>query len=416
MNYEEMLNSREGVASYRETLPIGTFYKKLIDKKYRNVVELKPALADSIEFCEALKADISMTANLKHPAQLHFTAKEDSGGIYEIELEQGNYQTFGQLLSHNPAVVTGKGYVERVIGQLASILKCLHEQKVYQCCLSPNTIFARKSDNMPMLLCHGSFYKALTEKGVLTYDDYAGDVAPEVLSGGVVDKRSDVYALGKFIERLHADGSMPMEYKTVVAIATKADPQERFATISEMLEMVDKRRSMLHTAFMAAAAVVIALVCIFIYIGMMPETNEMEYVNPIKEEVPDPYDAGLTPMELGLDSNDSVYLSEEERVQMAAMEAKVEEIFRKQFKEETEKVFSKMYSKEHMSSTEQTFIQGNNTMMDDLLRKRDALAAQAGLTHDKAEDIAKQIMGEIQAEKKKQLKSYGYQRPEKSNE
>jgi len=93
MNFEEMLENREGVATHKESLPMGTFYKKLIDKKYRNVLELSSELTDSIVFCEALKADAKFTDTLHAEGQLHFTPKEDSNGIYELELEQGSYQT-----------------------------------------------------------------------------------------------------------------------------------------------------------------------------------------------------------------------------------------------------------------------------------------------------------------------------------
>ena len=98
MNYEEMLDSREGVATHHEDLPIGTFYKKLIEKKYRYVVEIRPELVDCIVFCEALKADAILTDTLVHPAQLHFKIKEDSSGIYEIELDSGTTSRLSNCL------------------------------------------------------------------------------------------------------------------------------------------------------------------------------------------------------------------------------------------------------------------------------------------------------------------------------
>lgn len=409
MNYEEMLDSREGVATHHEDLPIGTFYKKLIEKKYRYVVEIRPELVDCIVFCEALKADAILTDTLVHPAQLHFKIKEDSSGIYEIELDSGNYQSFEQLLTQNPAVVTGKDYIDHVISQLASVLKCLHEQNVYQCCLSPKTVFARKNDNMPMLLWHGSFFNSMNNKESL-YQGFEDYVAPEVVNGDSVDERSDVYSLGKFIERLHADGSMPFEYRKVVAKATETDPSCRYASVDEMIDAVGRRRNFLRSGIMALAAVAIALLCIGLYIEALPEPVDVDYVKPANEGiVQDPYDASLTPTELGLDVSDTILMSDEERAEMEELEAEVERIFRRQFKQETERVFSKMYSKDRMSSSEQSFISGNNTMMDELLRKRDALATQAGISADKAESISKQIMSEVQTQKQKVLKKYGYQ-------
>ena len=410
MNYEEMLQSRDGVASHRDQLPLGIFYKKLIDKKYRNVVELKPELIDSIVFCEALKADMRMTEGLAHPGQLHFKANADSSGIYELELEAGNYQTFRQLLTNTPAVVTGKNYTDRVVEQLASILQCLHAQSTFQYCLSPQTVFARKNDNMPMLLWHGSFYKNLADKSLL-YKGFEDDVAPEVLSVEEAVERADVFALGRFISHLHDDGSIPYEYKSVVAKATSPNPADRYATIDEMVAAVSKKRSSMRSVIAAVAAFVIALLCIVVYIDLMPEQMDMEYVKTDQESGADPYDAALTPMELGLDvDDDTLSLSDDE---LTNVQTELENTFRRQFKREAEKVYSKLYNEERINPSGQTFKTPNRTIIDDLLRKRDEIAQQAGLSADIAEAISRDVMDELMAEKKLMLNNYGFQHDDK---
>lgn len=413
MNYEEMLNAREGVATHREELPIGTFYKKLIDKKYRNVVELRQELTDSIVFCEGIKADEKMTDGFKHPNQLHFKVKEDSGGIYEIELESGNYQTLSQLLAQNPAVIAGKDYINKVVTLMASMLKQLHEQGVYQYCLAPQMVFARKSDNMPMLLCHGSFYKGMADQGLL-YKGFEDTVAPEVLGDGDPDERSDVFALGKFIECLHADSNMGFEYKQVVATATAADPAHRYATIDLMLDAISQKRNMRRSLLSLGAAIAIGVLCVVLYMDLMPQPVDVEFVKPVEERRADPYEAGMTPAELGIDDNDSTYMSEDDKAGQEELEAEIERIFRRQFARAAESTLSKMYSKEHMNSSEQNFIQGNNTLFEELLRKRDELAMQSGLTTEKANNIASEIIETIRASKQKQLKSFGYQKQEKA--
>lgn len=410
MNYEEMLQSRDGVASHREQLPLGIFYKKLIDKKYRNVVELRPELTDSIVFCEALKADAALTESLAHPAQLHFKLNADSSGIYELELDSGNYQTLHQLLTSTPAVVTGKNYVDRVVEQLVSILKCLHAQQVYQCCLSPQTIFARKNDNMPMLLWHGSFYATITDKHLL-YNGFEEDVAPEVLSGGEINERTDVFALGRFITHLHDHSNIPYIYKSVLAKATLPNPDDRYATVDEMIEDVSKRRSSMRSFLAIVAAVAIAILSIIIYIDMMPEQEDIEFVNTEQESTSDPFDAALTPMELGLDTDDDTLgLLTDGPIDT---QAEIERLFRKQFKRETERVYSKLYNEETLTASGQNFKTPNRTIIDDLLRRRDELATQAGLSHEMAEDIARQVMDEVMTEKRLLLNNLGNQKGDK---
>lgn len=405
MNYEEMLDAR----NHREILPLGTFCRKLIDKKYRSVIELRDDLKGNAAFCDALKEDVALTNTSGHSNQLHFEVKEGEGGITEIELATGNYIPFHQLLIQNPAVVAGKDYVGNVINLLADMLKELHRKKVYQCCLAPQFIFARKSDNMPMLLCHGSLYTKMDNRRDL-YQGMEEFVAPEVLHEGTADERSDVYALGRFIQRLYAEGSMDYEYKAAVAVATDPDPDKRYDTIELMLYDIAKKRSMHRSVISLVAAVAVGLLCLFVYMDMMPEPVDVEFVKPVEEDgSSDPYDASLTAAELGLDPNDSIFLDATQQAEQADLDAEVERIFRRQFTREAEKTISLVYSEENMNTSEQTFIAGNNSMMEGLIRKRDALVTQSGIDKDKANRIASEIITQLQAQQKKKLKSYGYQ-------
>ena len=51
----------------------------------------------------------------------------------------------------------------------------------------------------------------------MLYGPYGVDyVAPEVLEEGVVDARSEVYSLGMFLNYLHAESEVPLEYRAVI--------------------------------------------------------------------------------------------------------------------------------------------------------------------------------------------------------
>ena len=52
-----MLNVQEGQKPHRESTPLGSYYRRQVDGKYRYVIELRPELTDSIVFCEALKQE-----------------------------------------------------------------------------------------------------------------------------------------------------------------------------------------------------------------------------------------------------------------------------------------------------------------------------------------------------------------------
>ena len=72
MNFEEMLNVQEGQKPHRESTPLGSYYRRQVDGKYRYVIELRPELTDSIVFCEALKQEQQWSVRQRGKQQLHY--------------------------------------------------------------------------------------------------------------------------------------------------------------------------------------------------------------------------------------------------------------------------------------------------------------------------------------------------------
>lgn len=419
MNYEEMLEARNGAAVQKEDLPIGFFYKKLIDKKYRNVVELKAELADKIVFCDRLKRDCELTATLNSKSQLRFVTKEDSSGIYELELDQGNYMTFEQLLVQNPAVVAGKDFIANTVKRLSDITRQLNAEGVYQLCYAPQTVFVRKSDNMPLLLVHGSFYQGVSEVENL-YEGYEQYVAPEVLAGEQGDERSDVYGLARFMERLFDKSDMPLEYKRVLRKATSEEPYRRYSDVDSMLKSVKVTRGLVRGALYLLAAAVIAVLAFFIYQDLTPQRASMDYIEAIQQAQEDEYDKGFDPLtELALIETDSLgnELTPEQRQQNAEYQAKSEQIFRKRYTKEAERILSKLYNKDNMNKTEQNFLTLSRETNEELVRLQVEIGTEADLSNTKSQQLASEIIETVTNRFKKEMGvGYGFQRPKSGDE
>jgi serine/threonine protein kinase len=412
MNFEEMLNAKEGAATHREDVPLGVFYKKLIDKKYRNVLELRPELTDNIVFCEGLKADQKKSTTITGKGQLHYELHSDSNGIYELEIEQGNFQTFAQLIDNTPAVVATPDYLDETVNTLLDITEQLHQQDICHVCYAPQEIYARKSDNSPLLLCHGSSFKGMKDLSDL-YGGFEAFIAPEVIGEGVIDERSDVYALGCFVKWLFQHADMPYEYKKMVNKATQADPAKRFASIAEMRDALKQSRSLKRSAITFAAAVAVVALCIGLYFELMPQTEDIEFIEgaPKEDNIDEILDDGFDPeTELGLwvDSVDT--LSNEERMQMEAYMKKAEDIFRRQYTQEANRIMSKLYTKQGMSLSENAFIASSNAMTEELIKAQQRLAGDAGISDDRAVRIAAEVNDILAEQLQKNLQQNGYQK------
>ena len=331
MNFEEMLNAQEGLTPKREKLSIGDFYRKQIDGKYRFVVELKTTLTDSIAFGEALKKDAQWSLRQRSKHQLRFEAHEDNGSLTELELESGNWQTLSQVLFADPAVVAQRGFVDQLVADLMDYAAKLHAEHVFHLCFAPQSIFFRKGDTAPYLLTHGSFFQSLGDQRDL-YEGSERFVAPEVLSQGTIDERSDVYSLGQLIAYLFEQSSLPFEYKPVVKKATAKDPAQRFKSIEDMKSALVQRRSTIRGSIAVVSAIVIALLCFWLYVEMMPQAETIEFVQPAQKAAEgDPFDAVYDPETGALEDNDTLTQAE-----MDAYQKKAEEIMQRRAEREAE--------------------------------------------------------------------------------
>lgn len=415
MNYEELLIAKAGGKLNQSQMPIGEFFRAKLDNKYQSMVDIRETLVANITFCEGMKRECEENVTIVDKHQLHFTPVMKDNEIVRLTVsEPGQYMSFAEMLSETPSVVAQPDFLYHVLEELVSITTLLHKKGIRHICYSPNTVFARKGSISPMLLSHGSYYLGISDLEAF-YGQDAKYVAPEVLQHGTIDDRCDVYSIGKFIESLGAVSAMPIEYRRVLKKATSESPEDRYNIPEEMLRSVRKQHRYKRTALTVVLCLLAALVVIGLYFDMFPETNPVEFVKPVpRQPTDDLLDDGFDPAELGVTSSgDSlVYDETAER----DYQAKAEEIFRKKYAEEADRILSKIYNKEYMSNAEKKFTAESQTTIDELMKKQAELGESAGLTPERSQLIATEIIDRITENKKKELggtNSRGVQLPEK---
>lgn len=397
-----MLESRNGAAMKKEQMPFGSFYKKMNGNKYANVVDLRHELYDSLAFCEALTAESEQNKALADPRQMHFEVTADSAGIYGIIIGQGSYYTFERLTETNPAVVAGKNYPEAVIKNLLELTAYLHTKGIYHVCYAPSNIFARRSDNMPLLLFHGSAYATIKDQRML-YEGCEEYVAPEVLNDSTIDARSDIYSIGKFIEFLYRYASMPMELKSVIRKATNPDPEKRYQTPEQMLNALKSKSYVRKSIILFVAAAAAALLFFWVFFSSVPETENIEFVKPAPQQTEEELlDSGFDSMtELGIYGQSEEHEIDEKK--MKEYEAKAEQIFRKQYAKEADRILSRVYGSSHMNESEKKFMAESQSMTEELVKAQMKLGGDAGLSDAKSQRIASEIIERLTTQKKREM-------------
>ena len=404
MNFEEMLAAKNEGKLNKTSLPIGEYYRVQIDGKFRSVINIRPDLDSSIAFSGALKTECERNKTLANKHQLHYTpVVNEKGEIEQLEVEQGVFLSMEQLLNENPAVVAEKGFIDNTLQALVDITTYLHGQGIQHVCYSPKTVMVRKGDRAIMLATHGSFYLSMNDQRGF-YGDDAVFVAPEVLEHGSVDERCDVYSIGKFMEAIFEHAGMSVEYRKALKKATSEKPEDRYASPQALLKAIQARRKFMRSALMFLAAVIAALVILEVYLELVPEPTQVEFVKPAPRQATDDLlDDGFQPEDLGVVSADS--LTEEDEEAHRVYQAKAEEIFRKNYEKEADRILSKIYNKDYMNSTEKAFAAESQSTIEELMKVQQKMGQEASLTPERAQLIASEIIDRVTNQKKKQLKN-----------
>ncbi len=401
MNYEEMLNARESAGGKGIDVLIGVMRQTQVEQKYRYVVTIKPLLADNGLFRDALQRDHSWS--MKHAGQHQVTYELCDDNT--LLLETGSFQTLDQLLDSNPAMVATQGFVDQLIAQLMDYAAKLHADGIYQLCFAPQNILLRKGSTTPMLLTHGSFYTKTKDIKTL-YDGCEQFIAPEVLAGEEPTEASDVYSLGKLIGYLFEKGGITMLYKMLMKKATAESPEARFLTIEQMKSSLAEKRGLQRSIIGLAAAVAIALLCVWIYIDWMPQRSDIEFVEPVKKQTYDPFDQPYDPDVQMVLEGDTINITDED---MRMYTQKAEQIFRDRFEKAAEEKLSSVFDKANMGANEKAIMADSKNMREELEELKSNLADDTGISSERAEEIANDVLEQKMAKKKKELENLAIQ-------
>ena len=412
MNYEELIAAKVGGKLNLSVLPIGEFFRSKMGNKYQSRVEIHQSLINNITFCEGLKRECEENVTIADKHQLHFTPVMQNDEIVRLDIaEPGQFMSYDEMLTEMPSVVAQRKFLFNVLEALVNMTALLHKKGIRHICYSPHTVFARKGDYTPLLLTHGSYYLGMNDLEGF-YGQDAQYVAPEVLQHGTIDDRCDVYSIGKFMESIGTVSELPFEYRRAMKKATSESPEDRYNTPEELFKAVRRVHRYIRTTLMVLGSVIASLVLIGLYFEMFPETEPVEFVKPApRQPTDDLLDDGFDPAEMGVtNSGDSlVYDGGDSLAYDKAMEheysAKAEEIFRKKYEKEADRILSKIYNKEYMSNAEKKFSAESESTINELMKKQAELGNDAGLTPERSQLIASEIIDRVTEQKKKQMGS-----------
>ena len=251
-----------------------------VDKsgKFRVLKALKPQYRGEPMYELLLRKEFEIGYNLQHPGICEvygFGTIPDLGNCIEMEWIDG--MTLYDLIQSNRL---SSGLSRRIALQICDILSYLHSKQVIHRDLKPSNIMFTHNGRNVKLIDFG-LSDADSSSILKTPAGTASFAAPELLNGGTVDARTDIYSLGKILAMLKG------RFAFIAKKCTKNNPNDRYPD-AESVKYAIKRRPWIKTFFVLTAA--IAIIAVMTIINPTKENNPPQLSEPavqIQEDTTD---------------------------------------------------------------------------------------------------------------------------------
>ena len=227
-----------------------TFRVKLYGKLHF-LKRLKAGLEGDIRYQEALRKEFETGYRLEHPNLVRYISLDSDS----ILMEYVDGQSLSQCLATDPGYFSKRKNADKFVRQLLDAVSYLHSHQVLHLDLKPDNILLTRINGDVKLIDLGCCYTDSFPDTTGHTDAFA---APEQLTGGVVDVRTDIYAIGKILECL-PDHTI---YNKVIARCTASEPSGRYQSVEEILHDVSHRKQ-----YWPVVAVLLSI-CVVLAIGI----------------------------------------------------------------------------------------------------------------------------------------------------
>lgn len=262
----EFLSSSDG--GYSE------LYRYNKDGKFRVLKALKPKYRGDFLYESLLRKEYEIGYELDHInicKIFSWLYTEELGNCIEMEYIDGV-----TLQDEIEGGTLDKGDVRKIILEICDALTYIHHKQIIHRDLKPqNIIITHNGKNVKLIdfgLSDTDWHSILKGKGGTI--EYA---APELIEGGDIDCRTDIWSLGVIINHLGE------RYRKIARKCMNKEKQKRFSSVEEIKKSIlqsDKRRYgwIIQVAIAVAAALIIG-------IGAIEQSRASKTIDTIFEEI-----------------------------------------------------------------------------------------------------------------------------------
>lgn len=210
-----------------ELLPVGgstcDCYRVKLYGKFHFMKRLKLELRTDPRYVSALQKEFETGYRLDHPHLVRYVSK----GEDHLLTEYVDGENLKDFIVNHPDYFKSRKNADRFLSQLLDVVGYLHQHQIVHLDLKPENTLITRIGHEVKLTDFGYCYTDTYIDTMGRTDQYA---APEQLSGGQVDARTDIYAIGKILQTLPCTHI----YNKVVAHCTASNPSDRYQSVEAL--------------------------------------------------------------------------------------------------------------------------------------------------------------------------------------
>lgn len=242
-------------------------FKVFRENKYVFVKRLKKEYANIPCYWESFVKEFEIGLKLSSPYIPQYMEYTEEDGIPSITMEYVDGITLRNLLDINPDYFCAKGNTNKFLTQLLEGLQDLHSQQIVHLDLKPENIMLTNVNHDVRIVDLGFCY---TPSMPFTQGRTSAFAAPEQLvHGGIVDARTDIYAVGKILEYISQKvNKLPMRSRKIMNRCLKEDKDERYQNVADILYSLQSQRRISLSVISSLA--VLAITCCIVFYFHIP--------------------------------------------------------------------------------------------------------------------------------------------------
>ena len=222
------------------------------------IMGVKPQYAGDPQYAAMLDKEFVQTMKLNHPNIVRVYGRETDPVVGDcMVMEYIDGRSLNEFLKENPPLTARR----QVITELLEALAYFHRKQVVHQDLKPSNILITNDGNHVKVIDFG--FADSRDYAIIKNPSYsAAYAAPEQLSGGEVDNRTDLYAFGLILKKV-----FPSRYGNVVRKCLQPQKQKRYASAESVLHAIGKadRKRKLLPILASVVLVVVGVLCAFFH-------------------------------------------------------------------------------------------------------------------------------------------------------